>query len=155
MSTIVIHRASSVYPHPYIGPHIVAEPQGVTVPPCASLEPPNYESGFWPCFGPEGWRQVEDHRGKIGWVNGIETVITQLGPLPEGWSSKPPMRSTGEQESDDRRAQIFVRLEEIDQESIRPLRALAYGEATEGDKEKLAILDMEAEVLRSELASLV
>lgn len=154
MSTIVIHRASTVYPHPYIGPRIIAEHPHNGVPPCSSLEPPQYESGHWPCFGPEGWRQVEDHRGKVGWINGEEAVISQLGPLPEGWSNRPPLKSTGESTRDARREEILERLDAIDAESVRPLRALAYGEATAEDKEKLTALDVEAEMLRAELAAL-
>ncbi len=53
---------------------------------------PEHKAGYWPCLGPEGWRQVEDHRGAVGWLNGEETVISTLGPLPEGWSwDQPPV----------------------------------------------------------------
>jgi hypothetical protein len=45
-------------------------------------------------------------------------------------------------------------LAEIDALSVRPLRAIAQDEATEYDREKLTVLDAEAEPLRTELATL-
>ena len=43
---------------------------------------------------------------------------------------------------------------EIDAASVRPLRAIANGDATQDDREKLAALDAEAASLRAELAGL-
>lgn len=51
-------------------------------------------------------------------------------------------------------AEIKARLSVIDSESVRPLRAVANGEATKYDTEKLAALDAEAAQLRAELAAL-
>ena len=51
-------------------------------------------------------------------------------------------------------AEIKSRLLEIDLESVRPLRAKAYGTATPEEDEKLAALEQEAEALRAELAGL-
>ena len=51
-----------------------------------------------------------------------------------------------------RTAEIKSRLLEIDLESVRPLRAKAYGTATPEDDAKLAALEQEAEALRAELA---
>ena len=50
--------------------------------------------------------------------------------------------------------EIKSRLLEIDLESVRPLRAKAYGTATPADDERLAALEQEAEALRAELAGL-
>lgn len=36
------------------------------------------------------WEQVEDHKGKSGYVNGVPTEIKEYGPLPDGWSDTPP-----------------------------------------------------------------
>jgi hypothetical protein len=55
---------------------------------------------------------------------------------------------------EERRAEILARLAEIDTASVRPLRAVAAGEATEFDHNKLAALDAEAAELRTELAGL-
>jgi hypothetical protein len=53
-----------------------------------------------------------------------------------------------------RRAEILARLAEIDAASVRPLRAIAEGNATDFDRQKLAALDSEAATLRTELAGL-
>jgi hypothetical protein len=55
---------------------------------------------------------------------------------------------------EDRKAEILARLSEIDEASIRPLRAIAQGEAVQADRDRLAELDSEAAGLRTELAGL-
>lgn len=65
-----------------------------------------------------------------------------------------PVPPTPDELASQRRAEIIARFTQIDVDSIRPLRAIAQGEATEADKEKLAALDAEAEELRAELAAL-
>ena len=50
--------------------------------------------------------------------------------------------------------EIKSRLNEIDLESVRPLRAKVHGAATPEDDAKLAALEQEAEALRAELAGL-
>ncbi|MDR2508197.1 MAG: hypothetical protein LBD67_09450 [Candidatus Accumulibacter sp.] len=53
------------------------------------------------------------------------------------------------------RMRILSRLEQIDAESTRPLRAVMVGRATDADHEKLQQLDTEADTLRSDLARLL
>ena len=55
---------------------------------------------------------------------------------------------------EERKAAILTRLAEIDAASVRPLRAIAKGEAAQADHNKLAALDAEADTLRAELAGL-
>jgi len=38
----------------------------------------------------DGWDYMEDHRGMTGYVNGVAVTITDMGPLPEGWSGVEP-----------------------------------------------------------------
>lgn len=54
----------------------------------------------------------------------------------------------------ERKAEILARLEAIDAESARPIRAVALGTATDYDKEKIQALEAEAVALREELAGL-
>jgi hypothetical protein len=56
--------------------------------------------------------------------------------------------------TEERRVEILARLAEIDLASIRPLRAVADGSATDFDRQKLVDLDSEAAGLRAELAGL-
>lgn len=49
---------------------------------------------------------------------------------------------------------IQTRLAELDFASVRPLRAIAQGEAIQEDRDKLTALDAEAEALRAELHTL-
>ena len=53
-----------------------------------------------------------------------------------------------------RHREILARLDAIDAESTRPLRAVLAGAATQADTDKLAALDTEAAALRAELAAL-
>ena len=61
---------------------------------------------------------------------------------------------TPEEQKQVRTVEIKSRLLEIDLESVRPLRAKAYGTATPEDDAKLAALEQEASALRAELAGL-
>ena len=38
----------------------------------------------------DAWEYAEDHRGTSGYTNGEAHTITELGPLPQGWSTTPP-----------------------------------------------------------------
>ena len=42
------------------------------------------------CWDGKKWVQVEDHKGKSGYVNGQPHTINEYGPLPDGWSYTPP-----------------------------------------------------------------
>ena len=53
-----------------------------------------------------------------------------------------------------RQRAILDRLQAIDAESTRPLRAVQSGAATQADTDKLAALEAEAAALRFELAAL-
>jgi hypothetical protein len=59
-----------------------------------------------------------------------------------------------EELTEQRRSEILARLAEIDAAGIRPMRAIAEGEAVQADHAKLAALDGEAAELRTELAGL-
>ena len=59
---------------------------------------------------------------------------------------------TPEEQKQVRTVEIKSRLLEIDLESVRPLRARAYGTSTPEDDAKLAALEQEVEELREELA---
>ena len=69
--------------------------------------------------------------------------------LDGGWKEY-----TAEDAKQVRAIEIKSRLLEIDLESVRPLRAKAYGTSTPEDGAKLAALEQEAEALRTELAGL-
>ena len=51
---------------------------------------PTVAEGKIPRWDGEKWEQVEDHKGKSGYVNGQPHEIKEYGPLPEGWSDTPP-----------------------------------------------------------------
>ena len=53
-----------------------------------------------------------------------------------------------------RRAEIMHRLDEIDIEAVRPLRAITSGTGTDYDTNELHALESEAATLRTELATL-
>ena len=100
------------------------------------------------------WEQVENHKGKEGYVGGKSFTVKEYGPLPDGWSDTPPEPTQKEKDAQ-LKTQILARLKEIDLASVRPLRAMANGEAAQEDKDKLTELDAEAQTLRTELAILL
>jgi hypothetical protein len=144
---------------------------------------PVIKAGFISHWTGTAWEQVEDHRGKRGFVSGQLVDIKEPGPLPAGWSEtwvdpRPPQEI--------RRQEILTRLSDIDLESIRPIRAVnkllqkeaelavleadesadsadveslraevqALQTATEYDRNKLQQFDAEAATLRLELTGL-
>jgi hypothetical protein len=115
--------------------------------------PPKPKNGHVIRWGNDDWECVEDHRGKTGYVNGEQTTITELGPLPDGWDTNPPPEPDPDP-VEVRRTEIISALNKIDRDAIRPLRAIAAGHGTDEDTEKLQQLDARAEELRAELAAL-
>lgn len=129
------------------------EDYGGPLPNNATRSAPQEQDGYIPRWNGAAWEQVEDHKGEEGYVNGQPHTIKNYGPLPEGWSQTPPQPSQAERDAI-RRAEILARLAQIDAASVRPLRAIVHGEAVQEDRDKLAVLDAEAETLRAELATL-
>ena len=88
-------------------------------------------------------------------IQGQEDYEKYVCPYVQMWEERdtsssmmePGQESTAEQ-------RINSRLLEIDLESVRPLRAKAYGTSTPEDDAKLAALEQEAVALRVELAGL-
>lgn len=62
----------------------------------ATRTAPTLKEGFIPCWDGKKWGQIEDHKGKSGYVNGQPCEIKEYGPLPEGWSDTPPIPTTNE-----------------------------------------------------------
>ena len=56
----------------------------------ATRTAPTVVDGKVPRWTGSKWEQVEDHKGKSGYVNGQPHTINAYGPLPEGWSTEPP-----------------------------------------------------------------
>jgi hypothetical protein len=112
---------------------------------------PELQTDFVPRWTGAVWEQVEDHKGKEGYLNGQAHTIKDYGPLPEGWSDTPPPPTEAELAAQ-RKAEILAALAEIDIASIRPLRAVADGSADEYDTQKLADLEDAAAELRAGLA---
>lgn len=52
--------------------------------------------GKYPAEKNGKWIEIEDHRGKEGFVSGDSYIVADFGPLPEGWSDTPPPPTTGE-----------------------------------------------------------
>lgn len=66
-----------------------AEDYGI-LPNNATHTVPTLKKGFVPRWTGGKWEQVEDHKGKSGYVNGQPHEVKEYGPLPEGWSDTPP-----------------------------------------------------------------
>lgn len=98
---------------------------------------PEIIPGFIPrkkADGP-GWDQVEDHKGKEGYVDGTPQTIKDYGPLPTGWSDTPP-EPTPEDAVRTRMAQIDAEIRELEQKAIRPMLAIETGTDEPYDHER-------------------
>jgi hypothetical protein len=148
------------YNSDYTYSHSVYLPQDITDTPAglfSTLVVPTFESGHWPVWDPDGgvWGQVEDHRGELVWVDGVAVTITDFGPLPEGASLTPPGELPDDeklklQQINEKKAELMM----LDYQSIRPLRVIENGTATQADHDKLAELESLAVIKRGELAEL-
>jgi hypothetical protein len=52
---------------------------------CTFVIPASVTAGYIPRWDGEAWERVENHRGEKGWLYGVETEITEYGPLPDDW----------------------------------------------------------------------
>jgi hypothetical protein len=121
---------------------------------CTTVSPPPTGENQVAVWDGADWQITPDFRGVDYWLgrDKKETMKT-LGALPDGaMLEEPPM--TPEEITEQHRSEILSRLASIDSDSARPLRAIATGNATEYDTEKLSALDEEAATLRAELAGL-
>lgn len=56
----------------------------------ATYTDPKEKAGHIPRWKGQQWEQVENHKGKEGYVDGVAFTVKDYGPLPEGWSDTPP-----------------------------------------------------------------
>jgi len=98
--------------------------------------------------------------------NGKEETIPANATTPDGYTDMPRPDEFHDFESGEwalnqqrkdaaRVREIDSRLQQIDTESVRPLRAINSGNDTQVDHDRLAELDIEAVALRNERAGLV
>ena len=57
----------------------------------ATHSAPQVREGFIPRWTGGAWEQVENHKGKAGYLHGEPHTIANFGPLPEGFSDTPPL----------------------------------------------------------------
>jgi hypothetical protein len=118
--------------------------------------PPNPSRGQVPCFIEGEWVLMEDHRREWGWIDGIPTQITDIGPYPEGFSTQPPPPTQAELNEVARR-EYLAELDNIDKSTIRALREIdASNDASTViyARNKLATFETKAEEIRAAMASL-
>lgn len=94
--------------------------------------------------------QIQPYK-ETGFVKVDDSVV--CGMIKNGDAFENPQPSQ-EQIKQLRIAQIQSRLNQIDMESVRPIRAIQKGVGTEFDTQKLDSLENEAETLRSEIRTL-
>ena len=61
------------------------------VPANAIVDPPPPEApdGHAARWNGTSWEIAEDHRGEVGFVDGVPATIATVGPYPPGWSTEP------------------------------------------------------------------
>lgn len=57
---------------------------------CVVAAPPEAPIGFAAIWRGAAWELAEDHRGATVYIGAAETMIVDLGPLPEGATTAPP-----------------------------------------------------------------
>lgn len=117
-------------------------------------EEPAALAGFWPCWNGQAWEQVEDHRGQAGWLDGQALTITELGPLPTGWSGQAPAPDPAEVQQM-LLAEIDAELARLDVEYLTPrvLANLALGDGFARNRQEKH--EAEALVLRQKRAEIL
>ncbi|MDD4700741.1 MAG: phage tail protein [Desulfovibrio sp.] len=73
----------------------------------ATRTAPTVVDGKVPRWTGKKWEQVEDHKGKSGYVNGQPHEIKGYGPLPDGWSDTPPPPALADMQAT-KRAEITI-----------------------------------------------
>ena len=109
-------------------------------------------------FNPKTLEHINTHN-PANWMGVADTVAPSYNPKTQGcyyrngkWEVENV--DTAKFEKEQRKTEILARLQEIDSESLRPLRAISQGTATDFDTGKLKSLESEAAALRTELAGL-
>lgn len=51
---------------------------------------PSEKAGYVPRWTGSVWEQVENNKGREGYLNGQPYTVEDYGPLPEGFSETPP-----------------------------------------------------------------
>lgn len=132
---------------------------GGPLPHSATYILPDLIEDFIPRWTGEGWEQIENHKGKKGYVNGQYTTIAEYGPRPEGWSDEYIDPRTPEEI---RTAEIDSELRVLDDNAARPLctviSKIAAGAAIDSSDEDAALLlhiESIKEALREERRALV
>lgn len=65
------------------------------------IQPLEPKEGYAVIFNGETWQYIEDNRGKIVWKSYEQNIqITELGPIPEGYSEQQPQRPITMQDYD-------------------------------------------------------
>jgi hypothetical protein len=145
-------KVTTAYQHDAQGYYVGEEKcYGGVMPNNCVATAPKLKEGFAPRWSGKSWEQIESHIGEEGYINGRFIVITERGPYPEGWSKEFVDPRSPEEI---RKAEILLRLDDIDRLSVRALRASRRGSVTVEDEKRLDDLETEAEALRTELASL-
>lgn len=128
------------------------------MPPNATTVKPTKKDGYAPVWNGKAWKQVEDHRGKKGWVNREPVEIKDLGPLPDGFRVEKP-EPTKEELAEQQRLEILSELDRIDRASSRSLRAILIAQAAgvapdSMDMEMLSEYEASAKALRVALRNI-
>jgi hypothetical protein len=118
--------------------------------------PPEFSEGYCPVFDEDAnaWMLVEDHRGEAGYLDGEYTIIEQIGPVPDGWTTEPPpappfvdTRTAEQKREDAYRAEVspIAQSATTCRAEAEALRRIA------GDEEGAAAADAKADELLLEL----
>lgn len=120
---------------------------------------PTLKKGIVPCWTGKKWEQIEDHKGKRGYVNGQPHEIKDYGPLPAGWSDTPPPPPLAEVQSA-KRAEINRGYESaltwvlsVDQDS--DIAAIELAILVASDPETVQFIGTKLTAHRSELLATV
>lgn len=69
---------------------------GGPLPNNATRMAPQEQAGHVARWTGKKWDQVEDHKGRQGYVDGQAFTVQEYGPLPDGWSDTPPSHTLEE-----------------------------------------------------------
>jgi len=181
-ATCYLFDKSGVYSGAMAAPSSPLEPGHYLYPEnSTTIVPPVTAEKEVPVWNGKKWNKCEDHRGETRYSTAAENLgqpveVKEVGPIEEVapyststlppadipvghklvwslavWGFEPLPPPTPAQQV----ADIRARLEEIDRQSVRPLRAIAAGDATQNDLNRLKTLESEASEHRQLAAAVI
>lgn len=118
----------------------------------STYEAPEIIEGYIPRWTGEAWEQVENHKGKEGYIGTRPHTIKEYGPLPEDFTDSP--NPNAEEIAVEAKAYVLGNLAALDSEYLTPRTLAGLVTGDEYALEAYRIHEEKAEPWRDRLAAI-